>query len=190
MATESFTAFHGHRQICTGDVQDVASAAFDIQQTAQQPVLIFDDLTGRTIELDLRHGAPAAVADYRVRHPVHDPATARQGRGRPRLGVVAREVTLLPRHWEWLADQPGGASAALRRLVDDARRAAAVPDRRREGQQTLYSAMFVLAGDLAGFEEAARALFANDAEGLESILATWPDDIAGYLDRLAKPYRD
>jgi len=190
MATESFTAFHGQQQICTGDILDVATAAFETQRTADQAVLILDDLTGRTIELDLRHGAPSAVADYRNRHPAPASASEHQGRGRPRLGVVSREITLLPRHWEWLADQPGGASAALRRLVEDARRTAAGPDRRREGQGSLYSAMSVLAGDLPGFEDAARALFACEPDRLASILATWPDDIAGYLDRLLRTYRD
>ena len=190
MATGPFTAFQGQHQIGFGDLAEVAAAAFEALRRQDSAVLIFDDLTGQTVELDLRHSAELAVAGYKARYPAEVAAPDRQGRGRPRLGVVAREVTLLPRHWDWLARQPGGASAALRRLVEDARRAGAEPDRRREGQKALYQAMSVLAGDLPEFESATRALFANDPDGLDTILEGWPRDISGYLRRLWSNYRD
>ncbi|MFY0534142.1 DUF2239 family protein [Nannocystis pusilla] len=44
---------------------------------------------------------------------------ARTGPGRPKLGVVSREVSLLPRHWEWLERQPSGSR---RRCADSSRR--------------------------------------------------------------------
>lgn len=185
---ESFTAFSGQRQIATGELLPVAQAAFTEATHGDAPILILDDLTGTPIELDLRHSSELAVAGYQARMSRQEPITARPGRGRPKLGVTAREVTLLPRHWEWLAKQPGGASAALRRLVEDARRANEGPDRAREGQLALYRAMSVLAGDLPDFEEASRALFANDATRLTTIFEDWPTDIAAYLRRLLQCY--
>lgn len=106
-------------------------------------------------------------------------------RGRPTLGVVGREVTLLPRHWDWLNAQPGGASVSLRKLVDQARKTGGERERRREAQQRAYRVMAALAGDLPGFEEGSRALFADDLARLEVIAADWPPDVAAYVLRLA-----
>jgi len=108
-----------------------------------------------------------------------------RGRGRPKLGVVAREVTLLPRHWEWLATQPGGASVALRKLVEEARRTHAGSDKRRNAQEAAYHFMAAIAGNLPGFEEATRALFANDQEGFRGRLVAWPDDVREHAIKLA-----
>lgn len=108
-----------------------------------------------------------------------------RGRGRPKLGVVAREVTLLPRHWDWLAAQPGGASQMLRRLVDEARRGDGGQLRKREAQEATYRFMSAMAGDLPGFEEAVRSLFAGDAAGFEAHMTTWPQDVADYARQLA-----
>jgi uncharacterized protein len=186
--TESFTAFNGHRQIATGELLHVAQAALSETNNGDVTILILDDLTASPVELDLRHSAEQAVAGYRARTHLPEAVTIRPGRGRPKLGVIAREVTLLPRHWDWLSGQPGGASAALRRLVEDARRTSEGPDRVRKGQQCLYRAMSILAGDLPNFEEASRALFANDAPHLTTIVEDWPDDIAAYLRRLLQSY--
>lgn len=109
-----------------------------------------------------------------------------RGRGRPKLGVVAREVTLLPRHWEWLSAQPGGASVALRKLVDEARRANSDRDRSRAARDATYHFMSGMAGDLANFEEAARALFANDRQRLAALIAGWPDDIRDHIVKLVE----
>ncbi|HMT15841.1 MAG TPA: DUF2239 family protein, partial [Ottowia sp.] len=106
--------------------------------------------------------------------------------GRPRLGVVAREVTLLPRHWDWLAAQPGGASAALRRLVEDARKVHAERDRERAAKERSYRFMSAIAGHLPGFEEASRALFADSAAAFDSRVADWPADVRAYLRWLAR----
>lgn len=183
---ETFTAFAGHTRLVRGSIEAVAHALSD-RPSNTDPVLILSDVTGRPVELDLRHGAEHAAAEYRTRTGSLDAPPPRQGRGRPKLGVVAREVTLLPRHWDWLATQPGGASAALRRLVEDARRANAAPDRERQARDALYRAMSALAGDLPGFEEASRALFAGDPERLGAIAAAWPVDVAAYLQALAEP---
>ncbi len=112
------------------------------------------------------------------------PIAAPRGPGRPRLGVVAREVTLLPRHWEWLGGQPGGASVALRKLVEQARKANGGRDRQRRAQEAAYRFMSALAGDLAGFEEAIRALFAGDRARFDQLVAPWPVDVGEYARRL------
>lgn len=186
MATETFTLFQGHRAHRTGDLFDVAGNAFDLAGAGLHGWLILDDQTGQAIELDLRHGAETAVADYRQRTAAPETPEARPGRGRPKLGVVAREVTLLPRHWDWLASQPGGASAALRRLIEEARRLAADPDRLRKRQEAVYKAMSIIAGDLPGFDEAARGLFAGDNAAFDRQISAWPSDVSTYLRRLSQ----
>ncbi|AFK62001.1 hypothetical protein TKWG_07975 [Advenella kashmirensis WT001] len=106
-------------------------------------------------------------------------------RGRPKLGVISREVTLLPRHWEWLAAQPGGASVALRKLVESARLSNTDRDSRRKAQERAYHFMLALGGDLPGYEEATRALFADDAEALKTHIAGWPNDVRTHALKLA-----
>lgn len=149
-------------------------------------VLVFDDSTGRLVEVDWR-GTPEEVR-ARLEAPSESTGTEapeRRGPGRPRLGVVAREITLLPRHWSWLKSQPGGASATLRRLVDQARRVHASQDTVRHSQEVAYRFMTALGGDLPGFEEATRALFAGSRESFESSVAAWPKDFRAYAMRLA-----
>src|SRR5579863_6549713 len=130
-------------------------------------------------------GAP--VSDESA-HP--SDASAPRGRGRPKLGVVAREVTLLPRHWDWLASQPGGASVALRKLVEEARRANGDRDRHRAARDAAYHFMSAMAGNFNGFEEASRALFADDRGRFGELIAAWPDDIRDHIVALAFSDRD
>jgi hypothetical protein len=179
MSDSTYTVFEGHRRLANGDAGLVGAAASSAHARGASRVLIFDDLTGRQVEVDPRTNRLA------VDTPAQPEPPAKPGRGRPKLGVVPREVTLLPRHWDWLARQPGGASAALRRLVDEARKTSVAADEAREAQLAFYGVMSVLAGDLAGFEEASRALFSGNDDGLERILRTWPEDIGDFLFRLA-----
>ncbi|AOI90022.1 DUF2239 family protein [Burkholderia pseudomultivorans] len=193
----SCTAFDGHRRLASGPLATVALAVKRVAGDGMTgTVLIFDDATGRSIDLDLRGTADEVRARYAP--PQGDAADAagaagepagaseQRGRGRPKLGVVSREVTLLPRHWEWLAAQPGGASVALRKLVEDARRTHAAADRRRDAQARAYHFMSALAGDLPGFEEAARMLYANDLERMAELIAGWPDDVRDHALALAR----
>ncbi|WAS54441.1 DUF2239 family protein [Burkholderia ambifaria] len=190
----SYTAFDGHRRLVSGPLAPVALA---VRQAAGDAtpgtILIFDDATGRAIDLDLRGTADEVRARYAAAPadasaPAGEPAGEGEprGRGRPKLGVVSREVTLLPRHWDWLAAQPGGASVALRKLVEDARRTHAAADRRRDAQARAYHFMSAIAGDLPGFEEAARALYANDLARLTELIAGWPDDVRDHALALAR----
>jgi hypothetical protein len=175
--TSSVTAFAGSRLIARGDLATVASAANENRDASP---LIFEDATGRTVELDLRGSVEEVLA--RLPIPAGPPKPAR---GRPKLGVTAREVTLLPRHWDWLASQPGGASAALRRLVDQARRETVDTHAQRKAQEVTYRVMTTLGGDLPGYEEATRALFANDRTRFDLLTAAWPTDIGDYVRELS-----
>ncbi|XIA65644.1 DUF2239 family protein [Bradyrhizobium sp. TZ2] len=187
-----FTAFMAHRRLAAGPLAEVALAVMNAsRRPAAPPIVIFDDTTGRPIDLDLRGTERDVVA--RLAQPAPDPesatdgaaATEPRGRGRPKLGVVAREVTLLPRHWEWLGAQRGGASVALRKLVDEARRANGDADRARAARDAAYHFMSVMAGNLADFEEASRALFADDRRRFVGLVAGWPDDIRDHVVKLA-----
>lgn len=170
------TAFAGPRLVASGDRRAAARAA---HANADQPLLIFEDATGRPVEFDLRGTLEEALA--RLSAPAEEP---KPSRGRPRLGVTAREVTLLPRHWEWLATQPNGASAALRRLVDQARREGGRGDEVRQAQEATYRVMTALAGDLPHYEDAVRALFANDRARFDHLTAAWPKDVGDYVRKL------
>lgn len=187
------TAFAANRRLATGPLAEVAravKAATDRDPAC--PVLVFDDATGRVVDLDLR-GTPDEVAarlgpgyDSGGPGPRADGTESEpRGRGRPRLGVVGREVTLLPRHWEWLAAQPGGASVTLRKLVEAARRDGDGARRARAARDAAYRFMAAIAGDLPGFEEASRALFAGDRARFEECAAGWPADLRNHATGLA-----
>ncbi|WP_438273626.1 DUF2239 family protein [Nitrobacter sp.] len=180
--TSCFTAFEGQRRIASGPLADVALAVKHAETRTTAPIAIYSDATGRPVDLDLRGSDDEITARLQRTSPVE--ATGPRGRGRPKLGVVAREVTLLPRHWEWLNAQPGGASVALRRLVDEARRANGERDRNRAARDAAYHFMSAMAGNLANFEEASRALFADDRPRLTGLIATWPDDIRDHVIKL------
>jgi hypothetical protein len=188
---ETFTAFQGERRLASGPLAEVALTIKRAQRTATTPIAIFSDGTGRAIDLDLRGSDDDIIARFPKFDappvPGEDDAQSAEprGRGRPRLGVVAREVTLLPRHWEWLNAQPGGASVALRKLVDEARRANGDKDRQRAAREAAYHFMSAIAGNLANFEEAARALFADDQRRFASQIAGWPADIRDHVIKLA-----
>jgi uncharacterized protein len=179
-----FIAFEGERAIASGNLGDVVGAAKEtLDRHKEASILIFDSMTGGPIDIDFR----GTIGDVLARlpktpiAPVADtPPSAPRGRGRPKLGVVAREVTLLPRHWEWLSAQRGGASVALRKLVDEARRASGDRDRERAARDAAYRFMSAMAGDLPGFEEASRALFAGDRLRFEQRTLAWPEDIRAY----------
>jgi hypothetical protein len=168
-SSEEFIAFRGVERVAIGDLVTVAAAAWQAHYAgSDRAVLVFKRSTGEVIDLDLRGTEQDVVA--RHLRP-HSPPK----RGRPSLGVVPREITLLPRHWEWLARQPGGASTTLRRLVDAARKADVAVARERTA--AAYRFLSAIGGDLVGFEELARALFAQDRDGLNVLLQQWPPDL-------------
>jgi hypothetical protein len=187
-----FTAFIGPKRLASGPLADVALAVKkSTKPGGQQPILIFDDTSGKSVDLDLRGTDEEVVARLPLRTSPSPAAAAElpssepRGRGRPKLGVVAREVTLLPRHWDWLASQPGGASVALRKLVEEARRTNGDHDRRRAARDAAYHFMSAMAGDFKGFEEVSRALFADDRRRFGELIAGWPDDVRDHIVSLA-----
>ncbi|MGY4827045.1 DUF2239 family protein [Sphaerotilaceae bacterium SBD11-9] len=187
-----YTAFDGPVRLACGSLEEAALAVKRaVDAGTQETVWVFDDTTGRSLDLNFhgtaddvlarvaRHEAEAAARQPEPETPADDAAP--RGRGRPKLGVVAREVTLLPRHWEWLAAQPGGASVALRKLVEAARKQPDERKQRRQAQERAYHFMSALAGNFAGFEEASRALFADDLPALRTHMAEWPRDVREHV---------
>ncbi|MDM0035548.1 DUF2239 family protein [Variovorax sp. J22P271] len=178
-APVNLIVFADLKRIAQGRTPDVLAQLRE--RTDDRPFLVFDEQTGDLLDFDVHHRAgamtPAASAPARAETP--------RGVGRPKLGVVAREVTLLPRHWDWLNRQPGGASVALRRLVQDASRVNAERDAVRASREATYRFMTAIAGALPGFEEAARALFAGDQARFGELIGPWPGDVVEQLRRLS-----
>lgn len=191
-AQRNYTAFEGFARIASGELTTVAAVAKTVLDRGEKaPVLIFDDQNGEQIDVDFRGSVDDVLHRIQGQAPAHDDSNATvendlpRGRGRPKLGVVAREVTLLPRHWEWLGTQPGGASVAIRKLVEDARRAHRAKDIARQAQEAAYRFLSALAGNLPEFEEATRALFANEAKRFAKLIATWPADVRDHSLKFA-----
>ena len=189
------SAFVKHQLLASGGLQQVASAVFrTLALDPDASILVFSNETGRLVDLDLRGTEDAVAARYAQTAAVPTDSTKDPGvtrtRGRPRLGVVSREVTLLPEHWAWLAAQPGGASVALRKLVLQAMRASAGQDASRRARDRTYAFMSAIAGDFPGFEEATRALFADEQERLAALTAGWPPDVRKHVARLLQSAGD
>ena len=172
-----YVAFHGPRRLASGAKLEVAQALKQAEGEGGRALFAFDLDTGAPVDFDLRGGEAEIAERY---------GESERGRGRPKLGVVAREVTLLPRHWDWLNAQRGGASAALRRLVDSARQADRGATDADQAKAAAYRFLSAMAGNLPQFEEAARALFADDLDAFRMRTADWPGDIVDVaLERLA-----
>lgn len=161
------TAFLGEERIASGEREAVTRLLEERWPADHSAILVFDDESGRIVDLDYFD----ALA-----------ANAPKPRGRPKMGVTAREVTLLPRHWDWLAQQPGGASAALRRLVEEAR---ARGRGERERQDAVYRFLQAACGDRPGYEEALRILYRGDWAAFHAAIAAWPEPIRAYAGRLS-----
>ncbi|HCF93459.1 MAG TPA: DUF2239 domain-containing protein [Verrucomicrobia bacterium] len=187
-AQQNYTAFKGDRCIASGTLLEVAEKVKRLlmKNQASDAILIFDNRTGRQVEVDFR-GTVEEVLEriLKASAAATGALSPTRGPGRPRLGVVSREVTLLPRHWAWLNSQPGGASVALRKLVEEARRANKSLDEVRAAQDAAFRFMSAIAGNRPGFEEAIRALFAADAERFNEMLTAWPEDIQNHTRKLA-----
>jgi hypothetical protein len=177
---ESVIGFIGTRRVASGNMLDVATTIRRLQLAGEDTSpLVFDAVSSRAVELDLRGSVDEVAARY-ASPTIPLEASDSRGRGRPKLGVVAREVTLLPRHWDWLGQQRGGASAALRRLVDTARAQDTSPIPTHAGQESLYRFLTAMAGNEKGYEEAVRALFAGDGVRFLAESADWPGDVRAH----------
>lgn len=175
----TYAAFASDELVASGDLRTVLSRAkARVDRGEARGVLFFDDETGRQVDMNLE-GTPGEVLAREIPEPAPRP------RGRPKLGVTAREVTLLPRHWEWLQQQPRGISATLRRLVEEARKREPDREAKRIAREAAHRFMTAMAGDRAGYEEALRALYAEDREGFDRHIKRWPLDVRRHASRLA-----
>lgn len=182
-AAGSYVVFVGSRRVAAGALVDVVLAAKRAHDRGtKQRIALYDTGDGRPFDVDFS-GSEGEVLGRLAQHPVHGLAGAkpRRGPGRPKLGVVSREVSLLPRHWTWLAEQPAGASAAIRRLVDAARKETAGSAAVRQAIDAAHRFMWDIAGNQPGFEEASRALFAKDFDEFEGRTARWPAGVRAQL---------
>ena len=178
-------AFDQHQLIACGPLAEVARATkLAIDTGANGPVLIFDEQSSRPIELDFRGSTDDVLTRLAPAKALPDPPS--RGPGRPKLGVTAREVTLLPRHWAWLAQQPGGASAVLRRLVEQAQRNGAPKQQARLAMEAVERFMNAMTGDFAGHEEASRAFYRGERDQFAALTEHWPVDVRDHLRRLAE----
>jgi hypothetical protein len=179
---KSCTVFERSKRIASGPLVDVAAAYKAAVERGSGQAFLFDDRTGKAFDIDVRGTVEHMLQVLRHNHPSPDDP---RGPGRPKLGVAAREVTLLPTQWDWLAAQPGGASVTLRKLVDQARRSPAA--QARAARDAAYAFMSAMAGDSENFEEASRALFAGDKPTFERLTAKWPKDVRAHIDKLENP---
>ena len=157
----SYTAFFGFDHLASGSLAHVYAVSREVPGA-----LIFDEETGRVVDID----------------PRYPPSAETTRPGRPRLGVVAREITLLPRHWDWLATQPGGASVALRKLVEEARSNPKML--MRAARDSVYRFITATVGNAPGYEEAIRALYAGQRDEFFAHIEAWPPDIRAKVESL------
>ena len=202
-AATRLTIFQGTQRLLQADRLAVLRYLQNHEELHPQgggaPLWVFDDHTGERLDVNWRRElaqhaaiptsstAPISDASASATNTAVDPAPSTRAVGRPKLGVVSREVTLLPRHWDWLTHQPGGASAALRRLIEEARNTLPAQDAPGAATEATYRFMHAMAGDLPGFEEACRALFAKKAAAFQLQTQAWPDDVQAYIHQLSRP---
>lgn len=186
-----YTAFDGQRILISGRLEEVAiQVRKRLKAQPSASILIFSDTTGKLMDLDLRGSESEMLERLKIFVSPAKEVNSSSGPGRPKLGVVAREVSLLPRHWEWLSTQSGGASATLRRLVEEAKKSTSGTERMKNAQERTHKFMSALAGDLPNYEEALRALYAKDKGKFQSLTKEWPTDIRQYARSLATPAWD
>ncbi len=170
----TYTAFVGPKCVATGtlaEVLPVLKRRFEVDHG--EGLLVFETDSCRQVDFDLRGSLDEVLA--------RADAGATRAPGRPKLGVVSREVSLLPRHWEWLEEQEVGISGALRRLVDEARKNESGKARARRVRAAVSRFLTAMGGDRPNYEEAMRALFAGETKRFEELVARWPKDVKDFL---------
>jgi hypothetical protein len=187
---DTYTAFEGGHRLFQGPLQEVVlKIKKRLGKAENSSILIFSDITGKTMDFNF-HGSEGDVLKRLEVYVSTENNKETSGPGRPKLGVVSREVSLLPRHWEWLATQPGGASATLRKLIEEAKKKSSTHISIKQVQERAYRFMSVIAGDLEGYEEALRALYKYDRKSFLLHIQEWPRDIKNHVLEMAKPIFD
>jgi hypothetical protein len=183
----TYTAFEGTHRLFHGSLEEVVlKIKKRLGKSENSSVLIFSDSTGKTMDFNFQGSEKDVLKRLEV-YVSKDETREASGPGRPKLGVISREVSLLPRHWEWLATQPGGASATIRKLIEEARKKSSGTVSAKQVQERVYRLMSVIAGDMAGYEEALRALYKGDKKLFSHHIKEWPRDVRDYLAEMAKP---
>lgn len=184
----TYTAFEGYKRLAQGVLEGVAlKIKRRLKTNPSASILLFSDSSGRQMDLDLRGSEEDVLARLKIYLPAKKESPPASGPGRPKLGVVAREVSLLPRHWEWLATQSGGASATLRRLVEEAKKNSNGKEQEQHAQERAHQFMSAIAGNFPRFEDALRALYGKDKKTFLALVGEWPVDIRDYVKSLASP---
>ncbi len=183
--TNTYTAFLESKIFAKGSLKDlVLKIKKHLGKNENNSILIFSDSTGNTLDFNFK-GSETEILK-RLEMFVSQKPDEYSGPGRPKLGVISREVSLLPRHWEWLAAQSGGASVTIRRLIDESRKKSSTGESVKQVQEKTYKFLSVVAGDFEGYEEALRALYKRDREKFLKQMEKWPKDIQGYAMRLSE----
>ncbi len=186
-SSDTYTAFEGNSQLVHGSLSDVViKIKKRLGKEGNSSILIFSDSTGKTIDFNFQ-GNERDIQKRLEIFVSEEVPIDNSGPGRPKLGVISREVSLLPRHWEWLATQTGGASSILRNLVEEAKKKSANGNHSKQAQERTYKFMSAIAGDFEGYEEALRALYKKDKKNFLVQIQTWPRDIIKYLIEISGP---
>lgn len=183
----TYTAFEDHKILSKGSLEDVVlKVKKRFEKSPASQIVIYSDATGKSMDFNF-HGSEKEVLKRLEVYTTPESATAvSSGPGRPKLGVISREVSLLPKHWEWLATQSGGASNTLRKLVEESMKKTSGVNTVKTAQERTYKFMSVEAGDLENYEEALRALYRKDKERFSSEIKTWPRDVQKHIIELSK----
>jgi hypothetical protein len=194
MATEGklYVAFQGNHRLGLGTLGEVATLCFESKWEDQRSrISVFEDESGRVVDVDLsgtEAEVQARIAGPKTGEtPPNRPVQRKPGR--PKLGVVSREVSLLPRHWAWLSEQRGGASATLRRLVELAKKNESPESIQRRVVDSAHRFLWDIAGDQPHFEEVSRALYAAKLDEVTALSAGWPEGIRHQLARYLARHR-
>lgn len=178
---QTYTAFKGNRLLVRGNLQEVAiKIKKHLGSAINSDILLISDASGKLMDINFQ-GTQQEVLKRLEPYISSEEAGTAGGPGRPKLGVVSREISLLPRHWEWLASQPGGASATIRTLVEEARKKSLGTHNLKSVQERVYKVMALLAGDAQGYEEALRALYKRDKKVFLQNIRDWPQDVKSYI---------
>lgn len=189
MNANTYTAFDGEKLLIHGPLDEVVLKIKKKlgKENQRASIVIFSDATGRTMDFNFQGNDEDIRRRLEVFTTADEGVKASSGPGRPKLGVISREVSLLPRHWEWLANQTEGSSAMLRNLVEGAMKKSSGVSEVKAAQERTYKFMNVMAGDRPNYEEALRALYRKDAKSFGELIADWPEDVVFHLGKLAKP---
>ena len=182
----TYTAFDGFQLISQGSLEKVAlDAKRQLKANRDARILVFSDSSGKQMDLVLS-GSEKETSERLKIFKTPDGNPSQSGPGRPKLGVIAREVSLLPSHWEWLSNQSGGSSAIIRRLVEEKMKGpASGKDKIKKAQEAVYTFLNAIAGDLPNFEEAVRFLYRRDKKRFKELIAKWPEDLVRHTLALA-----